>query len=132
MVQNTPYSGLLAAIKNLEGKQAEQKQELKEQFKIAYESLTPLNILKKAIGTFAGSPEVHSTLLGVLIPLATGFIGKKAFAGNRRPSFINRFGILFIDGINRYVSQNPEVINSISHFILNFFHKKKNADQQPE
>ncbi len=68
----------------------------------------------------------------MILPLITGFITKKVFGATRRQTVASQAGILLIDGLNRYVSQNPQIINTISHFILRFFHKKKPVDEVEE
>lgn len=128
MAQNTPYTDLKSAIEILEKKQAESRQLLQEQFKVTYEGLAPFNFLKKTFSSITESPEVRNNLLSMILPLITGFITKKAYGATRRQTVAAQAGILLIDGLNRYVTQNPEIINTISHFILGIFHKKKPVD----
>jgi hypothetical protein len=132
MTDNTPYSNLKSAIEKLEKEQAASRQALQDQFKATYDKLNPFTFVKNAINSFTGSPEIRSNLFAILIPLATTFIGKKAFAGNRRSNAFSQFGILFIDGLNRYISSNPEILNTISHFVFRFFHRKKSPEPQEE
>ena len=132
MTDNTPYTNLKAAIEKLEKEQAASRQALQDEFKATYDKLNPFTFIKKAINSFAGSPDIKNNLLAILIPLATTFIGKKAFAGNRRPNAFRQFGILFIDGLNRYITGNPEILNTISHFFLDIFRKKKSPEPQKE
>lgn len=132
MPENTPYYELKESIRILELKQAESKLELQEQFKVTYESLNPLSIIKSTFSSFTDSPEIRNSLLSMIIPLVAGFLSKRAFASTRRPPIINQAGILLLDGLNRYVSQNPDVINTISHFILGLFRKKKGVAEPVE
>ena len=125
MEVNTPYSDLKAAIKILENEQAVKGQVLKDQFKISVESFNPLNMIKNSISSFTGSSEIQSDLISLLIPLVTGFIGKKAFSRSSRSSFLSKAGIVVLDGLNWYITHNPEVVSLISHFFANIFHKKK-------
>ncbi|NTW25193.1 MAG: hypothetical protein HGA37_10855 [Lentimicrobium sp.] len=125
MAENTPYTNLKSAIEILEKKQVVSRLELQEQFKVTYEGLDPFNFLKNSFSNITGSPEVRNNLLAIILPLVTGFITKKALGASRRQTVAAQAGVLFIDGLNRFVTQNPEIINTISHFILSFFHKKK-------
>jgi hypothetical protein len=129
MPQNTPYEELKEAIQSLEKKQEISRQLLQEQFKVTYESLSPFNILKSSLSSITGSPEIRNNLVSLLLPLASGFFSKKAYAGTQRPTVLKQAGILLLDGLNRYIAQNPEVINTISHYILNIFRKKKPAEE---
>lgn len=125
MTDNTPYINLKAAIEKLENERAVSRQALQEQFKDTYEQINPFAFIKKTINAFTVSPEIRNNLFTVLLPLVTTMISKKAFAGNKRSNTYRQFGILFIDGLNRYVSNNPEIISTISHFFRGFFSKKK-------
>jgi len=122
---NTPYSNLKAAIAVLEKQQAESRQLLQEQFKTTYENLNPFSFLKNSFSAVAGSPEIRNNLLSVLIPLVSGFLTKKAFAAGNRSNTVKQAGILFLDGLNRYITRNPEIITTVSNFILSFFGKRK-------
>jgi hypothetical protein len=102
---------------------------LQEQFKVTYESLTPFNFLKNAFSNLSESPEIRNSILTFILPLATGFLSKRAFAGTRTANVAKQAGILLLDGLNRYVSQNPEIINTVSHFILGIFRKKKPKEE---
>jgi hypothetical protein len=130
MPDTTPYSELKAAIHRLENEQAVARQLLQEQFKVTYESFNPFNFLKNSALSIARSPEVRNNLLAILIPLAAGFISKRAGRVNSLPDILKRAGIITLDGLNRYISQNPEVIITISHFILNIFRRKKSTNEQ--
>jgi len=132
MPDNTPYTDLKEAIRILENKKAESRQLLQEQFKVTYESLNPFNFIKNAFSSISESPEVRNNILTFILPLAVGFISKRAFAGTRTTNVAKQAGILLLNGLNRYVSQNPEVINTVSHFILGIFRKKKVPEQQVE
>jgi len=127
MPENTPYADLKEAIKTLEKKQSDSKLVLQDQFKITYESMNPLSIIKSAFSSVTDSPEIRNSLLSMIIPLVTVFLNKRAFSATRRPPIVSQAGILILDSLNRYISQNPEVVNTFSHFILGLFRKKKVA-----
>jgi hypothetical protein len=127
MAENTPYSDLKAAIKTLEAEQAVKGQVLKYQFKVTVENLNPLNMIKNSISSVTGSSEIRSDLIGLLIPLITGFVGKKAFSRSSRSSVLTKAGIVVLDGLNWYITHNPEVVASIAQFFANIFRKKKPA-----
>lgn len=132
MPENTSYTDLKEAIRVLEKKQAESRQSLQEQFKVTYESFNPFNFLKNAFNSISESPEVRNNILTFILPLATGILTKRAFAGTRTANVARQAGILLLDGLNRYVSQNPEIISTVSHFILGIFRKKKPKEEQAD
>ena len=130
MSANNPYSNLKAEIEVLEKRQATSRQLLHEEFKSTYENLNPFNFMKNSFSAVAGSPEIRNNLLSILLPFVTGFLTKKAFAGANRTNTIKQAGILFLDGINKYVTRNPEVITAVSSFILSYFGRKKAKSEQ--
>jgi len=125
MSENTPYSNLKAAIEVLEKQQSEKRQLLQEEFKATFENLNPFNFIKNSFRSVAASPEIRNNLLSVIIPLVSGILTKRAFATGNRSNTVKQAGILFLDGLNRYITRNPEIINTVSNFILSFFGKKK-------
>jgi len=136
MAENTPYTELKAAIASLEKEQALKREMLKEEFKATYDSLTPFNFIKRSLSKLTESPEIRNNLFTIVLPLLTGILSKKAFAGSRRNTVLKQAGIVLIDGLNRYISQNPEVLNKIGHLFIGLFRKKrtegKTEDQDSE
>jgi hypothetical protein len=132
MPKSTPYTDLQEAILTLEKEQALRGQLLKEQVKTTYESLKPLNFIKNTLSNFAESTEVRHSLFDIAVALATGFIGRKVLAGNRRETPLRNAGILLLSGLNSYISSNPEVIRAFAQTIVAFFHKAKPSDQATE
>lgn len=125
MSVNTPYSNLKAAIEVLEKQQSEKRQLLQEEFKATFENLNPFSFIKNSFRAVAGSPEIRNNLLSVILPLVSGFLTKRAFAAGNRSNTVKQAGILFLDGLNAYITRNPEVLTTISNYILSFFGKKK-------
>jgi len=132
MAENTPYSDLKEAIAKLEKEQALSAVLLKDEFRATYESLNPFNLLKRSFSNFIESPEVRNDLLGLIMPLITGLLIKKASAGTRRGQVVKQAGILFLDGLGRYIVNNPEILKTVGHFITSVFHKKKTAETPAE
>jgi hypothetical protein len=132
MEKNTPYSDLKAAILVLEKEKAAKGQLLKEQVKVSLDSLKPLNLLKNTFNNFAESPEVQNNLVDLAIAIGTGFISKKVISGSKTGSRVKQAGILVIDALNVYIARNPEIIRTVGNFIVNFFHRKKRAEEPDE
>ncbi len=131
MAENTPYSDLKEAIAKLEIEQAVSAQLLKDEFRSTYESLNPFNLLKRSFSNFIESPDIRNDLLGLIMPLITGFFIKKVSAGARRGQAIKQVGIMLFDGLGRYIVGNPEILRTVGLFITSIFHKKK-AVEVPE
>jgi hypothetical protein len=132
MEKNTPYSDLKAAILVLEKEKAAKGQLLKEQVKASLDSIKPLNLLKNTFKNFTESPEVQNNLVDLAIAIGTGFISKKVISGAKTRSRVKQAGILVIDALNVYIARNPEIIRTVGNFIVNFFHRKKRAEEPEE
>lgn len=63
-------------------KQAEEFVQLKDQYHYTIESLKPLNLIKKAFGLMATSPEIKGNILSNIIGISTGYITKKVLLGS--------------------------------------------------
>ena len=132
MAENTPYSDMKEAIAKLEREQAVSAQMLKEEFRSTYESLNPFNLIKRSFNNFIESPDVRNDLLGLVMPLVTGFFIKKAAAGTGRGQAFKQAGIMLIDGLGRYIIGNPAILRTVGLFITSVFHKKKTEDTSEE
>jgi hypothetical protein len=132
MIENTPYSDLKEAIAKLEKEQAFKGQLLKDEFRTTYDNLNPFNLIKRSFTNFIGSPEVRNDLIGMIMPLITGFLVKKASGGSRRVQVVKEAGILFLDGLGRYIISNPDILRTVGQIITSVFHKKKTAEAPEE
>lgn len=125
MAEKTPYTDLKAAIQTLEKAQAEKAQILKDQFKTTSENLNPVNLIKNSVANFIESSEIKTSLLELLVMFGTGILSRKASSGSRRKPGLQQAGILMLDGIGRFIIQNPEVLKSVGNFITKVVRKKK-------
>jgi len=125
MADNTPYSDLKAAIKKLENEQAVSAQLLKDEFRTTYESLNPFNLIKRSFSNFIETSEIRNDFVSLILPLITGFFIKKASGGTRRGQAFKQAGILFLDGLGRYIVNNPEILKTIGQYITNVFQRGK-------
>lgn len=125
MTENTPYSDLKEAIAKLEKEQAFSWQLLKDESRSTYDKLNPFNLLKRSFTNFVGSSDVRNDLFGLIMPLITGFLVKKASAGTRRRQVVKNAGILLLDGLGRYLTSNPELLKTVARFITSVFGRTK-------
>jgi len=125
MAENTPYTDLKEAIAKLEKEQAVSAQLLKDEFRTTYESLNPLNLVKRTFSNIIESTEIRNDLLVLVMPLLTGFFIKKISGGTRRGQAFKKAGIIVIESLGRYIVNNPEILQTVGSFIANVFQKKK-------
>lgn len=101
------------------------RQILKEQLNLTFESLKPINLLKKTVKDISASPELMDNIIGNVAGLATGFLSSKLFVGSSGNVIRKIIGAVIQLGVSRIVARNPDAIKSIGQFILNYFLGKK-------
>jgi hypothetical protein len=127
----TSATGLKNAILLLEDDQAVKGQLLKEQFYLTYESLKPVNLLKRTLHDISSSPDLLDNILGTSVGLASGFLSKKVFVGASGNIIRKLLGSVLQFGVTNVVAQHSDTIKSIGQVIFqHFLHKKeKNSEQ---
>jgi len=129
MEKITSVEELKKAILLLEIKQANEAVQLKEQLLVTYESLKPINLIKKIFTDITSSPDLKKDLLGTTLSLAAGYLSKKAAVGSTHNPIKQLLGTLLQLGVTNIVSKNSDGIKIIGMKILNsFFHKKETND----
>ena len=120
---------LIEAIRLLEIKQKEEGFLLKEQFKITYESLKPVNLIKNTVKDLITTPDLKANLLSSVLSIATGYASKKMLIGETTSPIKRLLGSVFQMGVTSMVSPKAEAIvsgiaNVIKHIALR---KNKNT-----
>jgi hypothetical protein len=129
MEKITSVEELKKAILLLEIKQANEGALLKEQLMETYESLKPINLIKKSLSDLTSSPDFKGDLLGTTMSLVAGFLSKKAVVGSTSNPIKKVLGTILQIGVTNIVSKNSEGIRTVGMKILNsFFHKKESGD----
>jgi hypothetical protein len=129
MEKITSVEELKKAILLLEIKQANEVVQLKEQLLVTYESLKPINLIKKIFTDITSSPDLKKDLLGTTISLAAGYLSKKVAVGSTHNPIKQILGTLLQLGVTNIVSKNSDGIKTIGMKILSsFFHKKESDD----
>lgn len=124
---------LKEAIQLLEAEQVFNKELLKEQFQITYESFKPANLLKNTLKDIASSPNLINNVLGAAIGLGTGYLSKKIVVGGSGNILRKLLGTIIQAGVTSAVTQHPDAIISLGQFIFQqIFHKKKRISSQEE
>lgn len=121
---------LTERIALLEIRQKEEAILVKEQFKLTYESLTPLNILKNTIKDLVASPDLKGDLLSSAISIGAGHLGKKAIIGDASNPIKQVLGTFLQMAITRLVAKKgPAIGNSILGFLKTFIEKGERPDE---
>lgn len=126
MKKITALEELRASIELLETKQTDEAILLKEQFKVTYESLKPVNLFKKMLHEFTSDDELKSNLTDTTLGLAAGYLSKKAVIGSNTNPFKQVLGSLIQMGVSSIVSKNADGIKStIASLISRLFLKNE-------
>ena len=112
------------AIRLLEVEHSEKQELLKVQFYLTYESLKPVNLLRRTINEISTSPDIIDNVIGNLMGMASGYISKKLFVGSSVSNFRKLFGTLVQYGIAATVKRNSEgirsfILQALNHFVNN-------------
>jgi hypothetical protein len=113
MAQINSVADLKAAIIQLEIKQKEEKQMLKQAFDKAYERMKPINLIRSTISEVSQSQEIKENLINTGIGLATGHISKVLFEGASHSPIRKLLGTVIMFGITNAITKNPEVLKKI-------------------
>ncbi len=112
------------AILQLEIKQAEEVNILKEQFHVVYESIKPVNLIKTAFKEITQSGELKNNILNTSVGLAAGYVSKSLFEGSTKSPVKKLLGSVLMFGISNLVTKNPEPVKSLGNKFLEIIRSK--------
>lgn len=118
-------------IRLLEIRQAEEAIQLKQQFRITYESLKPVNLIKSSLHELVESTEVKNNLFESLLAIISAYLSKTIVTskGNVFMKIIRLFAHF---GLSNVIINNAETIRTyLTNFIASFFAPKE-EEQVPE
>ena len=128
MEKITNITELNAAILLLENKQYEEELLLKEQFKITYESLKPLNFIRSTFKELVTAPDFKEDLFNTSISLAVGYFSKKLAVGSTNNPFKQILGSFLQMGVTSIVSKNSDNIRTKFMDIVSILFQKKEKE----
>ena len=123
MAKQNAVTSLRESIYFLEIRQAEEGKILKEQFKITYESLKPVNLIKNSIQELANSVEIKNNLFETVVSILTGYLTKKIMVNSKSNPYMKIFGAFLQYGVTNLISKNAEHFRIlINNLIDRIFH----------
>jgi len=126
MEKITTITELRASIYLLEIKQVNEKNLLKEEFKNTFESLQPVNLIKKTLSDLTSAPDFKSGVLNTILSIGAGFISKKVIIGSTHNPLKQLLGAILQMGVTSAVSKNSEGIKTkVINLLSNFLSKKE-------
>lgn len=126
MKKPNPISQLQEKILLLEAKQQNDKVLLKEQFKLSFESLKPLNLVKDAFNELTNLSGFGGETLDTSLGIAAGYFSRKIVVGSSTNPFKKILGSLVQAGVTSYVLNNTDQIKSIATRLKTSFSGYKN------
>lgn len=128
----TSISEIRDAIVFLENEQEVKIQQLRQQFQLTKENLSPANLLKSAIGKISSPPLLPLKLLGMTTGVGLGFIARNIVIGASGGIFRKIIGTILQLGVTNLIARHPGEIKSISQFVNKslFSRGKVNAGKQ--
>ena len=132
MAKQTAVESLKGSIRLLEIQQAEEGKILKEQFKITYESLKLVNLVKSSLKELTNSVEIKNNLFESIVSVLSGYITKKLMISSKSNPFMKISGLVLQFGVTNLVAKNAESIRTyITELIDKFLHPKE-EEEVPE
>ncbi len=117
---NNKTDALNELIVLLKKKQAIELQSLKEQFHATYESLKPVNLIKKTFHDVTSSAEIREELITNAIGLASGYLTKKVIMGTSENPFRKILGLFLQFAIATFVTKHADTIKITGDNILEY------------
>lgn len=110
----------------LEIRQAYEGQLLKEQFKITYQNLRPVNLIKNTFKELVAAPDFKGNLVDTALSIAAGYLSKKVMVGSTINPIKQLLGTVLQIGVTGIVAKNSEGIKSTAmNLIQHFINKRK-------
>ncbi len=128
MEKITTAKDLKREIEQLELKQTIEWPLLKNEFRITFERLKPINLIKNTFKELTGSTDFKDDVLGATMGLSAGYLSKTLFVGASKNPLKKIMGSLFQAGISNIVSKNSDTIKMAAVGIFDFFNKIKKSE----
>lgn len=134
MSMKSPSAADLLSIEiaKLEKKQEVELLELKQSLREKYESLKPINIIKRTFSQLTSSPDVKSSIVSEIAGITAGALSSKLLFGKSRNPLKVIGGLLFQFLVATYVSKQEISIDKVTEKLSNFFSGKENQEEEKE
>ena len=124
----TVAEALKKSILVLEQRQTDQGILLKEQLTVTYESLKPINFIRKVINEIKSPSVLKDNLIQTATGLISGYLTRKIVVRSSTNPFLRLAGILVQYGVTNFVSNHSASIIEVGQYYL----KKLTADHHDQ
>jgi hypothetical protein len=120
----TTVAGLKDAIKVLEAEQKEKGKHLREQLLLTYESLMPVNLLKRTLKELFSASHLVQDFSGTTLGMIIAYLTKKLFIRDSQSKFRKMVAYILQMGISKLVVQKAEYIKAVGEVIIQHLFRK--------
>lgn len=133
MAKPSAVDSLKESIRLLEIRQAEEGQALKEQFRVTFESLKPVNLIKSSLNELTSSVEVKNSLFETIVSILTGYLTKKMMVSSNSNPFMKIMGAVLQFGVTTLIAKNAENIRTyVMNLIERLLHPEEPEEENQE
>jgi hypothetical protein len=131
MEKQSPRDTLKESIRLLEIRQAEEGAILKEQFKVTFESLKLVNLVRSSLKELSGSGEIKNSLLETIVSIFTGYFTKKIMIKSGSNPLLKILGAMLQFGVTTLVARNAEKLRTlVAGLIDRFLHPEEEKEEE--
>lgn len=132
MAKQHAVTALKESIRLMEIRQEKEGKILKEQFRITYESLKPVNLIKNSLKELAASVEIKNSIFETVFSILSGYLTQK-FIVNSKSSILKKIlGVALQFGITNLVSNNAEEVRIFITNLIDRFINPAREEEIPE
>jgi len=132
MTKQHAVTALKESIRLMEIRQEKEGKILKEQFRITYESLKPVNLIKNSLKELAASVEIKNSIFETVFSILSGYLTQK-FIVNSKSSILKKIlGVALQFGITNLVSNNAEEVRIFITNLIDRFINPAREEEIPE
>ena len=119
MQKITKAEALKKSISALERRQMEEGILLKDQFRVTFDSLKPVNVLRKMIGDIAAPSDLKENLIQTVTGLISGYVSRKMLVRSSKNPLLRLAGIFVQYEVTNFVSKNSDTIKALGLYYIN-------------
>ena len=117
---------LRKSIEMIERRQREEGKLLREQFTVTFESLKPVNVLRKMLTDIAEPSALKETLIQTITGLISGYISRKLLVRSSKNPLLRLAGVLVQYGVTNFVAKNSDSIKALGLYYINKLSSRSN------
>jgi hypothetical protein len=112
---------LKEAIQLLQLQRKEEEIALKEEFKLIFEKIQPINIIQDTVNELVESKSLQTDVIDLGVGTATGFAIRKLIVGETKNPIAQVIGRMIEQTVSQKIISNRVVIHNIGRNVLNLF-----------